>query len=132
MERHLEDRSLSIFSNDDKVTIMAHANAQGADAVDYLQQCEEHIRILLQSDESDLDMLNTVEKMLSELPEPRKTARGSMDFSSEAVARVGTQLDLRGDNVAASTDSRDFGLVPSRDVAYIVLTASRRPGTLPR
>jgi len=48
------------------------------------------------------------------------------------VGRVGTQLDLRGDNVAASTDSRDFGLVPSRDVAYIVLTASRRPGTLPR
>ena len=92
LERHLGDRNLSIFSNDDKVTIMAHANALGADAVDYLQQCEEHIRILLQGDESDLDMLNTVEKMLSELPEPRKTARGSMDFSSEAVARVGTQF----------------------------------------
>ena len=47
LERHLGDRNLSIFSNDDKVTIMAHANAQGADAVDYLQQCEEHIKILL-------------------------------------------------------------------------------------
>ena len=38
------------------------------------------------------------------------------------VGRQGTQLDLRGDNVAASTDSRDFGLVPSRDVAYIVIS----------
>ena len=37
-------------------------------------------------------MLNTVEKMLQELPEPRKTARGSMDYSSDAVARVGTQF----------------------------------------
>ena len=38
------------------------------------------------------------------------------------VGRVGTHVDLRGDNAVASTDSRDFGLVPSRDVAYIVLS----------
>jgi hypothetical protein len=39
------------------------------------------------------------------------------------VGRVGRRLDLRGDNVAASTDSRDFGLVDTRDVTYIVLSA---------
>jgi nickel-type superoxide dismutase maturation protease len=37
------------------------------------------------------------------------------------VARVGKQLDLRGDNADASTDSRDFGPVPARRAAYIVL-----------
>jgi hypothetical protein len=40
------------------------------------------------------------------------------------VGRVGRRLDLRGDNAAASTDSRDFGLVDTRDVAYIVLSPS--------
>ena len=38
LERHLEDKNLSVFSNDDKVTLMAHANSLGCDAVDYLQQ----------------------------------------------------------------------------------------------
>jgi hypothetical protein len=38
------------------------------------------------------------------------------------VGRVGTKLDLRGDNAVASTDSRDFGLVSSRRAVYIVLT----------
>jgi signal peptidase I len=37
------------------------------------------------------------------------------------VAKSHFQLDLRGDNAAASTDSRDFGLVPSRAVAYLVV-----------
>ncbi len=37
------------------------------------------------------------------------------------VARDGTLLDLRGDNAHASTDSRDFGLVPSSAVKYIVV-----------
>jgi nickel-type superoxide dismutase maturation protease len=32
----------------------------------------------------------------------------------------GDQLDLRGDNVDASTDSRDFGLVSSREAIWIV------------
>ena len=40
------------------------------------------------------------------------------------VGRVGRRLDLRGDNAAASTDSRDFGLVDAREVAYIVLSPS--------
>jgi nickel-type superoxide dismutase maturation protease len=40
------------------------------------------------------------------------------------VARVGSRLDLRGDNADASTDSRNFGLVSSRNVAYIVLAGS--------
>lgn len=37
------------------------------------------------------------------------------------VAKSGSQLDLRGDNPDASTDSRDFGLVASRAVPYIVI-----------
>jgi nickel-type superoxide dismutase maturation protease len=41
------------------------------------------------------------------------------------VERVGRDLDLRGDNRAASTDSRDFGLVPGRSVRWIVPGASR-------
>jgi hypothetical protein len=38
------------------------------------------------------------------------------------VARIGENLDLRGDNVGASTDSREFGLVARRDVKWIVVT----------
>jgi hypothetical protein len=38
------------------------------------------------------------------------------------VARSGSMLDLRGDNAPGSTDSRDFGLVPSRAVAYLVIS----------
>ncbi len=40
------------------------------------------------------------------------------------VARVGSRVDLRGDNAVDSLDSRDFGLVPGRAVKYIVLTSS--------
>ena len=36
------------------------------------------------------------------------------------VARKGDQLDLRGDNAVASTDSRDFGLVAEREIKWIV------------
>ncbi len=36
------------------------------------------------------------------------------------VAREGRRLDLRGDNAAASTDSRDFGLVEARGVRWLV------------
>ena len=92
MGRYLQDRRLSVFSNDDKVAIMAHANSLGSEAVDYLQQCEEHVKVLMEEDASEIDMLNTMEKMLNEMPVPRKTARGSMDCSSEAVARIGTQF----------------------------------------
>jgi type IV secretory pathway protease TraF len=37
------------------------------------------------------------------------------------VARDRRQLDLRGDNPEASTDSRDFGLVPGHSVKWIVI-----------
>ena len=36
------------------------------------------------------------------------------------VARDDDMVELRGDNAAASTDSRDFGSVAARDVLYIV------------
>ena len=36
------------------------------------------------------------------------------------VAIIGNQLDLRADNADFSTDSRSFGLVPSRDVVWLV------------
>jgi type IV secretory pathway protease TraF len=54
--------------------------------------------------------------------DPRDQSRWLL---KRCVAKVGTLLDLRGDNAQASTDSRDFGLVPTRDVVYIVLASSR-------
>jgi hypothetical protein len=48
------------------------------------------------------------------------------------VGRMGAMLDLRGDNAEASTDSRVFGLVASRDVAYIVLSPARAKPVAPR
>ena len=54
------------------------------------------------------------------LRDPRDADRWLL---KRCVGRVGRRVDLRGDNVAASTDSRDFGLVDTRDVAYIVLSA---------
>jgi len=50
--------------------------------------------------------------------DPRDPARWLL---KRCVARNGSRLDLRGDNPAASTDSRDFGPVPSSDVAWLVL-----------
>jgi signal peptidase I len=50
--------------------------------------------------------------------DPRNSDRWLL---KRCVARVGTKLDLRGDNAVASTDSRDFGLVPARRAVYIVL-----------
>ena len=50
--------------------------------------------------------------------DPREPSRWLL---KRCVARDGARLDLRGDNAAASTDSRDFGLVASRDVAWLVL-----------
>jgi len=57
------------------------------------------------------------------LRDPRDSSRWLL---KRCVARVGSQLDVRGDNATASTDSREFGLVASRAVAYIVV------GSLPR
>jgi|GEM_PF-775684 len=37
------------------------------------------------------------------------------------VARHGSKLDVRGDNTAISKDSRDFGLIASSSVKWIVL-----------
>jgi hypothetical protein len=44
------------------------------------------------------------------------------------VARNGKQLDLRGDNPVASTDSREFGLVPEREIKWIVLSPKPAKG----
>ena len=53
--------------------------------------------------------------------DPRNRSRWLL---KRCVATVGSLVDLRGDNADASTDSRDFGLVPSSHVAYIVLASS--------
>ena len=45
----------------------------------------------------------------------------SLWIVKRCVAKIGSQLDLRGDNAAASTDSREFGLVASSAVAYIAM-----------
>ena len=42
------------------------------------------------------------------------------------VARVAAGLELRGDNAAASTDSRDFGPVDPRSVAWLIVGARPR------
>lgn len=49
--------------------------------------------------------------------DPREPARWLL---KRCVARTGAMLDLRGDNEFASTDSRDFGLVASSAVRYLV------------
>ena len=113
LSRYLQDRRLSIFSNDDKVAIMAHANSLGSDAVDYLQQCEEHVKVLMEEDASEIDMLNTMEKMLNVMPVSRRTARGSMDCSSEAVARIGTQFLTMVEDIVT------FGIDPEEDLVAL-------------
>jgi type IV secretory pathway protease TraF len=57
------------------------------------------------------------------LRDPRDLSRWIL---KRCVAKIGSLLDLRGDNAAASTDSREFGLVESRAVAYIVICPSPR------
>jgi len=52
--------------------------------------------------------------------DPRNPSRWLL---KRCVERVGSLLDLRGDNAQASTDSRDFGLVPIHNVIYIVLAS---------
>ncbi len=54
--------------------------------------------------------------------DPRDSSRWLL---KRCVEKVGKLLDLRGDNAHASTDSRDFGLVSSRKVVYIVLAPSK-------
>ena len=55
--------------------------------------------------------------------DPRNPSRWLL---KRCVRRVGSKLDLRGDNPVASTDSRDFGFVRSRDVLYLVPRSSGR------
>ncbi len=54
--------------------------------------------------------------------DPRDSSRWLI---KRCVARRGARVDVRGDNEIASTDSRDFGLVPSRDVRYLVPSRQR-------
>jgi len=54
--------------------------------------------------------------------DPREPSRWLL---KRCVARADSSLDLRGDNVAASTDSRDFGPVRAREVRWIVVTGAR-------
>ncbi len=51
------------------------------------------------------------------VPDPRDPTRPLL---KRCVARDGRLLDLRGDNAAASTDSRDFGPVDERQVRWLV------------
>ena len=44
------------------------------------------------------------------------------------VSRVGTRLDVRGDNAGPSTDSRAFGLVEEASVSWIVLSKRSSAG----
>ena len=44
------------------------------------------------------------------------------------VGRIGTQLDVRGDNPGLSTDSRSFGLINESAVAWIVLSKRSSAG----
>ena len=60
-----------------------------------------------------MDMLNTMEKMLNELPVPRKTARGSTDYSQEAVDRVGTQFITMVDDIVT------FDVDPEEDLVAL-------------
>jgi hypothetical protein len=50
--------------------------------------------------------------------DPRDSSRWLL---KRCVAKFGSRLDLRGDNAAESTDSREFGLVASRAVTYVVV-----------
>ena len=73
----------------------------------------EHVKILFNADTSEINMLNTMEKMLNELPVPRKIARGSTDYSSEAVDRVGTQFLTMVDDIVT------FGVDPEEDLVAL-------------
>ncbi|MDE3064115.1 MAG: S26 family signal peptidase [Acidobacteriota bacterium] len=58
--------------------------------------------------------------------DPREPSRWLL---KRCVARSGRQIELRGDNPLASTDSRDFGPVAAASVAWIVLRARAAPVT---
>jgi phage repressor protein C with HTH and peptisase S24 domain len=52
------------------------------------------------------------------------------EFIVKRVAHLdGDGVHLVGDNAGASSDSRDYGAVPSRDVRWIVLPSSMGPSS---
>ena len=57
--------------------------------------------------------------------DPRVAARWLV---KRCVARSDLGLELRGDNPEGSTDSRQFGPVPEREVAWVVLGARSLSG----
>ncbi|MFI5035025.1 MAG: S26 family signal peptidase [Acidimicrobiales bacterium] len=52
--------------------------------------------------------------------DPREPSRWLL---KRCVVRSKSLLELRGDNPAASTDSREFGPVPAREVVWLVVGA---------
>lgn len=52
------------------------------------------------------------------LRDPRDSTRWIV---KRCAATTGSQIDLRGDNAAASTDSREFGLIETSAIAYIAV-----------
>jgi hypothetical protein len=56
--------------------------------------------------------------------DPRDQSRWLL---KRCVAKADSMLDLRGDNPAGSTDSRAFGLVATREVAYVVIAPKSAP-----
>lgn len=57
------------------------------------------------------------------VPDPRAPQRLLL---KRCVARTRRTLELRGDNAAASTDSRDFGPVDERSVRWVLASSSWR------
>ena len=113
LARHCQDSVLPVFSNADRVTIKAHTNQQGNNTVDYLQQCEEEVRVLFEGDALEIDMMNAVEKMLADLPVACKVAQGSTDFSQENVDKAGNQF------ISMVEEITTYGVNPEDDLVAI-------------
>ena len=62
---------------------------------------------------SEIDMMNTMEKMLNELLVARKTARSSTDYSQEAVDKVDSQF------ITMVEDIVTFGVDPEEDLVAV-------------
>ena len=88
LAKHFQDETLPMFSSNSRVTITAQANTWRSNSVDYIQQCKVEIRVLFETDSSEIDMLNTIEKMLANLPTARKVASGLTDHSKENMDKV--------------------------------------------
>ena len=91
---------------------MANANAWNNDTVDYLQQCEEEIRVLFEQDGYEIDMLNVLENMLVNLPVASKAARGQKD-PRDCLEKVGNTF------IAVVQEITTYGADPEDDVVVI-------------